>query len=68
MIKIEIDNMLGRTMKTNIGSSQEDSASSIVFILYSASRKRKLKIRIVNSKSINLLNLTPTLRSESLQR
>ena len=42
-IRIKIKNMFGKTIKTNIGSPQGDSASAILFILYLALRLRKYK-------------------------
>ena len=45
-IKIKIKSMFGRTIKTNVGSPQGDSASAILFILYLASRLKKCKIDV----------------------
>ena len=45
-IKVKIKNMFGRTIKTNVGSPQGDSASAILFILYLASRLKKYKIEV----------------------
>ena len=45
-IRIKIKNNLGKTIKTNIGSPQGDSASAILFILYLANRLKKYKIDV----------------------
>ena len=47
-IRIKIKDVLGKTIKTNIGSPQGDSASAILFILYLALRNIKLmSIRMI---------------------
>ena len=45
-IRIKIKNMFGKTIKTNIGSPQGDSASAILFILYLALRLKKYRIDV----------------------